>query len=208
MGLVFLDQTVNAVQYGRGLLYFINNIASCLRIGLDDLFNPLRVREMFSKCSIVQKVDRVGIGKSLFEPSRFACTPWAENKEAISRRTEEPFSEFFHHCPTKVAQLTPQVNIESQFYPFWVKLQALFWRGGMGKAEDCPLRQGFGAPGKTARPPQPAVHSKLPVLRNSLLWTAGCGGQVAMLRRVERMGKEEGLEGCYLFRLCALGIKA
>ena len=103
MGLVFLDQTVNAVQYGRGLLYFINNLASCLRIGFDDLFNPLRVREMFSKRSVVQKVDHVGIRKSLFKPGRFACTSWAENKEAISRRIKKPFSEFFHYYPSKVS---------------------------------------------------------------------------------------------------------
>ena len=63
----------------------------------------------------------------------FACTSWAENKEAICRSAEKSFSEFVHRYPQLVAtRLTLQVKIESQFYPVGLKMQAIFYLYGAG----------------------------------------------------------------------------
>jgi len=49
------------------------------------------------------------------------------NKKAVSRRVKNSFSEFFHHfSQINIAKLTCQVKIESQFYPFELKMQDLF----------------------------------------------------------------------------------
>jgi hypothetical protein len=51
----------------------------------------------------------------------------SKNKKAVSRRVKKSFSEFFHHFPQiNIAKLTCQVKIESQFYPFGLKMQDLF----------------------------------------------------------------------------------
>ena len=88
---------------------------------------------MISKCSVVQQVYQVGFRKSFLKPGGFACTSWAENKEAISRSVKKSFSEFVHRYPQLVAtRLTLQVKIESQFYPIGLKMQAIFYLYGAG----------------------------------------------------------------------------
>ncbi len=128
MCFIFLDQAVDAVQHCRHLLDFVNNVALCPWVCLDNLFDPLRVCNMISKCSVVQQVYQVGFRKSFLKPGGFACTSWAENKEAISRSVKKSFSEFFHRYPQLVAtRLTLQVKIESQFYPIGLKMQTIFY---------------------------------------------------------------------------------
>ena len=74
MCFIFLDQTVDAVQQRRRLLDFVNNVASCMWGRLGNLFDPLRVCNMISKCPIAQQVYQVGIRKPFFKPGGFACT--------------------------------------------------------------------------------------------------------------------------------------
>ena len=87
---------MDAVQQCRRLLHLVNDVALRLRVCLDNLFDPLRMGNVISECLIVQQVYQVGFRKSFFKPGGFARTSWAENKEAISRRAKESFSEFVY----------------------------------------------------------------------------------------------------------------
>lgn len=54
MCFIYLDQIVVAVKQCRSLLDFVNSVAPCLRIRLNNLFDPLRGRNTISKYANIQ----------------------------------------------------------------------------------------------------------------------------------------------------------
>jgi hypothetical protein len=116
MGFVFFDQTVDAVQQGRRLLHFVDDLASRLRVGLDDLLDSLRMRQMRSKCSVIQQINQEGIRKSFAKPYRFSGTSWPKNEKAVRRSFKKSFSEFFHHLSwTIIAILNFQIKMSLNY---------------------------------------------------------------------------------------------
>jgi len=129
MCFVFLDQTVDAVQQCRRLLDFVNNVSSCPWVRLDNLFDPPRMCNMISKCPVVQQVNQVGIRKCFLSQVDLPVPLGPKIKKLSAGALKNLSVKFFIIPPhLTIAKLTYQIQIESQFYPFRLKIQAIFFK--------------------------------------------------------------------------------